>query len=429
MNYFSRNYLWSLSAVALVIVLGAWRVSSFAEETEEVTLAPAPPAEEEQAADQSGEAQAVSFDIPDGSSADLLSFIDKIAHPDVEFESTGQLREYLTNAATAIGDAADKVLDQKATDEQQVEAVHWKLESYRIRQQLGDRDADQQANEFLDGLQKTASPQLAQAVKELRLLRNLRQWDVLDAGQRTQVVDDFIAGMKTGDVNTEQLFLLYRFVDTLADTPDNGLATRLIDQLLPQMKEITDPQAQRIVAEIEGIGRRINLPGHEIEVEGTFLDGKPIDWQSYRGKVVLLDFWATNCGFCIAEVPNLIENYRLFHDKGFDIVGISMNTEREPVERYMEESGIPWQTLFQENSEARGWDHPVATKYAISAIPRLILVDQQGKVVSMNARGRLLTAELQRLLGAPAEDPVPHVDDEASSQQPGTALTAAPAAP
>jgi thiol-disulfide isomerase/thioredoxin len=321
------------------------------------------------------------------------------------------------------------VLAQKATDQQQIEAVHWKLESYRIQEQLGDADADKQATEFLDKVQKTASPQMAGALKELRLIRNLKQWGTLDAAQRSQVVDDFIADMKEGDVGPDQAVLLYRFVDMLSDTPDSNLATRMIDELVPRLKEISDPQTKAVVTELEGIGRRLNLPGHKIEIEGTFLDGKPIDWNSYRGKVVLLDFWATDCGFCIAEVPNLLKNYRLFHDKGFDIVGISMDTQRAPVEQYMEESAIPWQTLFQENSSARGWDHPVATKYAINAIPRLILVDQEGKVVSMNARGRQLTAELQKLLGAPAVDPNPHADDEASNQQPPTTLTAAPPAP
>jgi len=427
MNYLRHSFVWSLCAAALVVVLAAWRVSAFAEDTEESRPAPAPPVEE--SADQGDQLSPELFEVPDGSAADVLAFIDRVAHPDVQFETSEQLREYLTKAATAISGAADKVLAGKATDQEQVDAVHWKLESYRIRQQLGDRDADQQANEFLNKLQETASPQLAQALKELRLLRNIRQWRALDPDQRSQVVDDFIADMKTGDISPDQVFLFYRFVDMLSDTPDSALATRMIDQVLPRLKEVTDPQAELIVAEIECIGRRINLPGNKIDIEGTYLNGKPIDWESYRGKVVLLDFWATDCGFCLAEVPNLLENYRLFHDKGFEILGISMDTQRAPVEHYMEESGIPWQTLFQENSSARGWDHPVASKYAISAIPRLILVDQEGKVVSMNARGRKLTAELQRLLGAPAAELSPNVDDEASTRQPATTLSAAPPAP
>lgn len=427
MNYRRRYFAWSLCAAALLIVFGASRLTSLAEETEEVTLAPAAPAAE--TTDASDAAQPDDFEVPDGSAADVLAFIDQLAHPEAEFETSEQLREYLTKAATAIGAASDKVLAGNASEEQQVEAVHWKLESFRIRQKLGDRDADQQASEFLNKIQKAASPQLAQAVKELRLVRNLRQWSTLDNAQRTQVVDDFVADMKQGEIGKQQIFLLYRFVDMLSDTPDSGLATRIIDELSPQLKKNTDPQAERIVAEIEGIGRRINLPGNKIDIEGTLLDGKPIDWEAYRGKVVLLDFWATDCGFCLAEVPNLLENYRLFHDKGFDIVGISMDNDRAPVEQYMEQSGIPWPTLFQENPSARGWDHPVAEKYAINAIPRLILVDQQGNVVSMNARGRQLTAELQRLLGAPAEAQAPRVDDEASNLQPRATLTAAPAAP
>lgn len=427
MNFLRRHFAWTLCAAALVMLIGAWRVSSFADETEDAAAAPAPPAEE--TADATKELSADQFKVPEGSPADLLNFIEKVSHPKIQFESTEQLRDYLTKAAVSIGDAADKVLAADATDQQQVDAVHWKLESYRIRQQLGDRDADQQANAFLDKLQKTASPQLAQSLKELRLIRNLRQWGTLDTAQRTKAVDDFVADMKSGEVGPQQVFLLYRFVDMLSDSPDTKLATRMIDELTPKLKEQTDPQVKTIVAEIEGIGRRLNLPGHEIDVEGTFLDGKPIDWKSYRGKVVLLDFWATDCGYCLAEVPNLMENYRLFHDKGFDIVGISMDNQRAPVEQYMEESGIPWQTLFQENPHARGWDHPVASKYAINAIPRLILVDQQGKVVSMNARGRQLTADLQRLLGAPTVDKSPQVDDEASTHEPVTTLTVAPAAP
>lgn len=427
MSFLRRHFAWTLCAAALVMLLGAWRVSSFADETEDAAAAPAPPAEE--TADATKGLSADLFQVPDGSATDLLNYIEKVSHPKVQFESSEQLRDYLTKAAVAISDAADKVLAADATDQQRIDAVHWKLESYRIRQQLGDRDADQQANAFLDNLQKTASPQLAEALKELRLIRNLRQWGTLDATQRTKVVDDFVADMKSGEVSPEQVFLTYRFVDLLSDSPDSALATRIIDELMPKLKEQTDPQAQTIVAEIEGIGRRLNLPGHEIEVEGTFLDGKPIDWKSYRGKVVLLDFWATDCGYCLAEVPNLLENYRLFHDKGFDIVGISLDNQRAPVEQYMQDSGIPWHTLFQENTKARGWDHPIATRYAINSIPRLILVDQEGKVVSMNARGHKLTADLQRLLGAPAADKTPAVDDEASTHEPVTTLTVAPAAP
>jgi thiol-disulfide isomerase/thioredoxin len=441
MNYLRRHFAWSLCAASLVMLLGAWRISSYAEETEEATPAPAAPAEDTAApvdetaapadntADTSGVIPAGLFTVPDGSATDLLAYIEKLARPKLQFDTSEQVREYSAKAATAIGEAADKVLAQKATDQQQIEAVHWKLESYRIQGQLGDADADKQATEFLDKVQKTASPQVVEALKELRLIRNLRQWATLDAAQRSQVVDDFIADMKTGDIGADQVFLLYRFVDMLSDTPDSNLATRMIDQLVPRLKEVTDPQAQPIVTEIEGIGRRLNLPGNQIEIEGTFLNGKPIDWNSYRSKVVLVDFWATDCGFCLAEMPNLLKNYRLFHDKGFDIVGISLDTRREPVEQYMKESGIPWQTLFQENANADGWDHPVASKYAIEAIPRLILVDQQGKVVSMNARGRQLTAELEKLLGAPAADANPKVDDEVSNQQPPPTLTAAPPAP
>ena len=110
---------------------------------------------------------------------------------------------------------------------------------------------------------------------------------------------------------------------------------------------------------------------------------------------MLVDFWATWCGPCLAEVPNLQRNYDLYHQPGFEIVGVSMDENREVLEKHLAEHPYSWATLHDPLAD----EEHVARYYGITSLPTFLLIDQDGKAVSLHDRGPALEKKLAELLG------------------------------
>lgn len=127
------------------------------------------------------------------------------------------------------------------------------------------------------------------------------------------------------------------------------------------------------------------------------LEGKPISLADYRGKVLLLDFWAVWCGPCIGEMPNVKEVYEKYHDRGFDVIGISLDTDEAVLREFIKENQLPWRQIF----DGEEWSGPLAEKYGVRSIPAPFLLDREGKVISVNARDPLLeelvATEIERI--------------------------------
>ena len=123
----------------------------------------------------------------------------------------------------------------------------------------------------------------------------------------------------------------------------------------------------------------------------TDLYGKSISLQDYRGKVVLLDFWAVWCPPCIVEMPNVKRVYDTYKDHGFDIIGVSLDTDETRLRNYLKENNIPWRQIFS----GQKWNSPLAQKYHIRSIPAPWLISRDGTLISREARG----AKLERLVG------------------------------
>ena len=138
------------------------------------------------------------------------------------------------------------------------------------------------------------------------------------------------------------------------------------------------------------------LPDFSVAVD---LDDKPVSLADYRGKLVLLDFWATWCGPCIAEMPDVKEVYEKYHDKGFEIIGISLDTDEATLRKFIRENQLPWRQVF----DGKGWETPLVQKYGVRGIPAQFLIDREGRVISVKARGERLSDLVEAEIGDTAD--------------------------
>ncbi|MBU8920697.1 MAG: redoxin domain-containing protein [Bacteroidales bacterium] len=131
------------------------------------------------------------------------------------------------------------------------------------------------------------------------------------------------------------------------------------------------------------------------DFSATATDGKPISFGQYRGKVVLVDFWATWCAPCRTEMPHVKKVYDKYNPKGFEIIGISMDDNKAKLDEYIKNKSIKWRQIF----DGKGWKSELGQKYAVASIPTTLLLDREGVIRYKNLRGDELEKAVKELTG------------------------------
>ena len=344
------------------------------------------------------------FKIPAEGADEIQEFMKNLAQTAPEGESEEDQMAFSVKALTTLVEAGDKLLAANPSDEQAELAFAYKIEALQALTAMDQPDAAKKLEEALAAARDDKREQVIGLGWQSTILGAVRNWPALDPKARQAFIDLVVNKVKAGPAPIDASIV--QVTSTQLEDRDPEAVVGLLEQVMPIFDKSDDKEVKKLLVEanLQGMYRRLTLLGKPMEISGTLLDGKPVDWESYRGKVVLVDFWATWCGPCRAEIPNVLEMYEAYHDKGFDVLGISLDATPEAAQKYVEENKLPWSSIFPKNEDEREWSNPLVAYYGITGIPTAILVGKDGKVVNMNARGPVLGEELEKLLGPPAEN-------------------------
>ncbi len=235
-------------------------------------------------------------------------------------------------------------------------------------------------------VEKIRADMTAGKTNSIDLADDLKQFDVLLAehqGEKT----DAVAGV---------VYMKAMFYDQVLH--DRAKAAELVKQLKADFqgtefvatlkkREAAQLAAQKIQAAL-AVGTKFP------DFNEKDVTGQPISIANYKGKVVLIDFWATGSASCRAELPYVLATYRKYHDQGFEIVGISLDKDQAKLTDFTKSMRMTWPQFF----DGQGWQNKLAVKYGIEGMPATFLLDGDGNIIGKDLHGDELQAAVAKAL-------------------------------
>lgn len=186
---------------------------------------------------------------------------------------------------------------------------------------------------------------------------------------------------------------------SVLDNSEKGIA--LIRQIKKDYPDTTvGRDADRIISSIQQneetrkIRRTLTNGTQFPDFSEKDLLGNPLSVSQYEDKIVLVEFWATWCAPCVAELPNILKAYNKHHSTGFEVIGISLDQNEQKLKSFLKAKEIPWRQYF----DGKEWQNKLAAKYGIDSVPSTFLLDRQGRIIGQDLRGEALEEALTKAL-------------------------------
>jgi thiol-disulfide isomerase/thioredoxin len=296
--------------------------------------------------------------------------------------------------ADAIAEAADRVLATDSSDKYQTIAALAKFKILHEAASFEDEQADAKLTEFVEQMKDDPRAKIAAEVKFLQLERKVLDVDDLPLDQVPALLEEVHAYLAPQKLTDRHLRLASQTVHAINRLKDDDLR----EQQFVRFGQLFAGSSSK---ELARYGKKLaksspagdsDLVGKPLELTGVTTLGTEFQWDEYRGKVVLVDFWATWCGPCRKAMPKVKALHEKLRDRRFEIVGVSLDQDLEALAQYLAENQIPWVNLSGDETQE------IAKKYNVRGIPTMMLIDAQGKIVAVSHNIDELSGRIDKLL-------------------------------
>lgn len=342
-----------------------------------------------------GIASADEFQIPANADAEeLLLYARRLmTDNDKSFDTEEEFKDWLRKMFQAVLTAADRVIAMEPENQFYLAACGMKGQVLAY-QSTADTDVRKTFDDFIKWLESNKRVQDDEKGKIMTLaLKGVAYQDKVAAVIRNGAkLDDFMNVMKEIQSfitqNPDMADMVYDLIYPITimaemnDKPE--LPGEILGRFYNILKDSASPEHQAAAKGLEGPLRFAALKGQEMPIAGTLIDDKPFDPATIKGKVVLVNFWATWCAPCRMIYPEVLALYQKYQSRGFEVVGYSIDSDVNQLRKYVAENKIPWSILSEEISVEN--KHPSLREYyGISGVPTLILIGKDGKVITQHA--------------------------------------------